>query len=255
MTRSLTVPIVHTNPRDPPTLKIQPGGHLPVLVVVEGLHDVSFLTRLSSTLAREDPSLPDLAALVEDNQIVLIPIGGGNPLDWTHRFAALGSPEFHLFDRESPPESVYGQLAAARVNARINCLAFVTTPRALENYLHPVAIAAANPFFETIEFGPDDCVPTMAARLCHEAVSRTPWRELNRFQRAKLAQKAKPRTERRRRRRRPASPPSCSNRPSSPRRKTAASDSRGTRTTPISWRMPDGERSARSSTTRQTRGC
>jgi putative ATP-dependent endonuclease of the OLD family len=69
-----------------------------------------------------------------------MPIGGGDPLSWAARMAALGLPEFHLLDREVPPATERRQQAVEIVNKRINCLAYLTQKRALENYLHPFAV-------------------------------------------------------------------------------------------------------------------
>jgi len=102
-----------------------------------------FLTRLSKRLSLADSSIPDLQSLVSAGRVVFVPFGGGNPAAWTDRFAPLGCPEFHLYDRESLPETQLRQDAVARVQARPCCRAFLTGKRALENSLHPLAIQAA----------------------------------------------------------------------------------------------------------------
>ncbi|MGH9552569.1 MAG: hypothetical protein ACRD3W_24530, partial [Terriglobales bacterium] len=60
------------------------------MVVVEGRHDVSFLTGISSILHRDDAFLPDLRALEQAGEIVFVPVGGGDVIAWASRFAPLG---------------------------------------------------------------------------------------------------------------------------------------------------------------------
>ena len=119
------------------------GRSAPVLVVVKGIHDIEFLQRLTAKLHQESSSLPDLGELERRQRLLFIPFGGGQVLRWAKRFAPLGCPEFHLFDRESDPETALRHQAAEIINARQGCRALVTSKRSLENYLHMVAIYAA----------------------------------------------------------------------------------------------------------------
>jgi len=157
------------------------------MIIVEGTNDIEFLLRLSRRLSTTDASIPDLQALATAGLVVFVPMGGGNPAAWTDRFAPLGCPEFHLYDREVPPETELRQRAVTHVAARPQCRAFLTGKRALENYLHPLAIAAAGG--GDITFGDADCVTTILARKWYEPGrnwSEIPWRARSRFcQRAK----------------------------------------------------------------------
>lgn len=157
-----------------------------LLIIVEGTNDVEFPVRLSRRLSVTDRSVPDLQSLVSAGRVVFIPFGSGNPADWSDRFA-LRCPEFHLYDRESPPETDLRLRAVARVAARPGCRAFLTRKPALENYLHPFAISAAGG--GEILFGDYDCVTTTLARKWYEPRhdwSEIPWRNRSRFsQRAK----------------------------------------------------------------------
>ena len=119
------------------------GRSAPVIVVVEGIHDVEFLQRLTAKLHQELSSIPDLGELERRQRLVFIPFGGGQVLRWAERFAPLGCPEFYLLDRESDPETALRHQAAEIINARPGCRALVTSKRSLENYLHLVAIYAA----------------------------------------------------------------------------------------------------------------
>jgi hypothetical protein len=116
---------------------------LPLLASVEGLHDAEFLRRISRMIHTERPDPPDLTELECRGELIFVPMGGGNLAHWTQRFAVLGKAEFHLLDRETPPETFLRQALARRAHARRRCRAFVTLKRALENYLHPDAIFEA----------------------------------------------------------------------------------------------------------------
>ena len=157
------------------------------MIIVEGTNDVEFLVRLSRRLSITDRSVPDLQGLVSAGRVVFIPFGGGNPAAWSDRLSPLGCPEFHLYDRESPPETELRQAAVARVAARPGCRAFLTRKRALENYLHPLAIAAGGG--GEILFGDNDCVTTVLARKWYEPGRN--WSEMPRRARSRFCQRAK----------------------------------------------------------------
>ncbi|MEK6259908.1 MAG: ATP-dependent endonuclease [Planctomycetota bacterium] len=163
---------------------------LPLLCVVEGRHDVEFLRRLSATLARSDSTIPDLGQLERTGHLVFIPFGGGDVLAWSERFAPLGCPEFHLYDREILPETLARQAAVARVNNRAKCWAFLTTKRSLENYLHPLTLVRAGG--SSLEFGDNDSVASCVARQSFQSLSAAnDWNQLPRRARARFANRAK----------------------------------------------------------------
>ncbi len=145
-----------------------------MLVVVEGVNDVEFLVRLSRRLSASAPSTLDLQLLIDADRIVFVPFGGGKLAAWTDRFAPLGCPELHLYDREAPPETERREQAVEHVSSRPGCRAFLTSKRALENYLHPAAIAAAGG--GEVAFGDDDCVTSVLARAWFEP--RRIWSDL-----------------------------------------------------------------------------
>ena len=155
-----------------------------ILLVVEGVNDIEFLRRISSLLHSHDASLPALAELEQRGELVFVPFGGGNVKAWTRRLAPLAMPEFHLYDRESPPETDQRREAAAAVNRRTRCRAALTRKRSLENYLHPRAIFAARGVDLTFEdFDP---VAELAAQRVYElgvyqlGLNQTPWEQLPR---------------------------------------------------------------------------
>lgn len=148
----------------------------PVLWVVEGIHDIQFLRRISRMLHAHDPALPDLAAWEAEGRLVFLPFGGGDVCEWTHRLAPLGLCELHLYDAERGVETLHRQRAAAAVAARPGCRAFVTGKRNLENYLTPAAIREARGI--TITFSDQDNVADLAARFCYEQEAEGPVWEL-----------------------------------------------------------------------------
>ena len=96
-----------------------------ILVVVEGPNDIEFLRRISTILHAEQPQLPNLEAIERRGGLIFVPYGG-DPLLWTHRLSNLNLPEFHLLDRETPPETESRRRAAEIVNLRPRCRAAVT---------------------------------------------------------------------------------------------------------------------------------
>ena len=126
-----------------------------------------------------DPSIPDLATLERQGRLVFVPFGGGDIWLWTTRLAGLGLSEFHLYDREGPPETEMRQKAADVVNLRPNCRAVITNKRSLENYVHPAAIREACGI--ELEFSDDDPVADLLAqRLYQRDEPLVPWAELPR---------------------------------------------------------------------------
>jgi putative ATP-dependent endonuclease of OLD family len=161
-----------------------------VIVVVEGVHDIEFLTRLAVTLHREDPAIPDLAEMARRGELIFVPFGGGDVSLWTERLAPLAIPEFHLYDRELPPETELRQRAADQVNTRPGCRALLTRKRSLENYLHPHALLLAGG--PEIEIGDEDSVPELVARTWFEGSGpNLSWDELPRRSQKRLANRAK----------------------------------------------------------------
>lgn len=173
-------------------------------MVVEGVNDIHFLLRATRALRMSgsqnpDRSVPDLSDWEAEGRVLFLPTGGAVDA-WAARLAPLGIPEFHLLDRELPPETARRQEIVRRINARHRCTAVLTSKRSLENYLHPDAICAAGGM--RIEFDDSDCVGEILARRQYEsqgqAVSRdgtqstlTPWPLLSRRARKRMTNRAK----------------------------------------------------------------
>jgi putative ATP-dependent endonuclease of OLD family len=161
-----------------------------VLVVVEGKHDVEFLRRVSTALNGADASLPDLAQMEGAGKLIFIPCCGGDILAWANRLAGLRQVEFHLYDREAPPETDVRQQAARIVNVRPHCRAFVTKKRALENYLAPSAIHETSGL--EVHFSDDDDVADLVAHTSWSlADSEPPWELLPGRARKRLRERTK----------------------------------------------------------------
>ena len=137
----------------------------PVLLIVEGPNDIEFLCRISAILHRDDPSLPDLAAMERKLALVFVPSGGVD-LSSAFRFAGLGLSEFHLLDRDMPPATQARQQVVAMVNSRPRCCAAISSKRSLENYLHSTAVFEASGF--QVAITDDANVPELVARLVNE---------------------------------------------------------------------------------------
>jgi putative ATP-dependent endonuclease of OLD family len=167
-----------------------PLGRAKLLVLVEGRHDVSFLTGIGLVLHRDDRSLPDLRELEQAGELIFIPVGGGDVIAWASRLAPIGLPEVHILDREIPPVTEARQQATRIVNQRANCRAFVTSKRALENYLHPQCLFDVRGI--EVEFGDDDDVPEIVARQCYKrSVGEPAWEELTGRARKRCRERAK----------------------------------------------------------------
>ena len=136
-----------------------------MLVIVEGQHDLAFLRGISHMLHADNPKLPDLGELERTGVIVMLPVGGGDILNWATRMAALRLPEFHLLDQEVPPATELRQHAAEIVNQRPNCRARLTQKRALENYLNPRAVKEVSSL--DLDFGDHDDVAHLVALRCY----------------------------------------------------------------------------------------
>lgn len=159
-----------------------------VLVVVEGPFDIEFLRRISTILASDRSDVPNLAAMERCRELMFFPFGG-DPWLWADRLSPLGLPEFHLYDREAPPETEIRQRAANAVNLRAGCRAVLTSKRSLENYLHPQAIAEACGI--EVEFGDHDQVADLIAEQLYDRQDQIPWCELPRRTQTRRRNRAK----------------------------------------------------------------
>ena len=69
----------------------------------------------------------NLGDLELDGTIIFMPLGGSSLVLWSDRLMGLNRPEFHLYDRDTPPPlPAAHQADVDRVNRRGNCRAFST---------------------------------------------------------------------------------------------------------------------------------
>ena len=171
--------------RDGPAEKRQP-----LLIVVEGPHDVEFLKRISALLHRQHADLPDLTRAESDGHITFLPAGGRNLWTLPHRLAPLALQEFHIYDREVSPATEQRQQLVDAINAGPRCRAVLTCKRALENYLHPLSILQAGGV--KIEFTDDDAVPQLVAQAVYRTLGgEVPWADLSHRARKRRCERAK----------------------------------------------------------------
>lgn len=172
-------------------LGVMPDKRAQVAIYVEGPNDVDFLTKASRLYRSIDVTLVDLDT---DYRIAFIVTGGGNLKHWVnnHYLKNVGLKEVHVYDADDQAAPKY-KAQVDSVNGRGNGdQAFLTQKREMENYIHPVPIAAecgANITFT------DWCdVPALFAEQVHSASgSPTAWAALTKEQKDDKISRAKKR--------------------------------------------------------------
>ncbi len=163
-------------------------GYRPVLVIVEGVHDIAFLQGMSRILHAQETDCPDLHAWEATGRVVFLP-SGGDPALWAHRLARLPFAEFHLYDREVPPVTAQRHTIVAAINQRPGCIARLTNTRSVENLLAPDAIFDACGVRLAYDASSD--VPVLLARQLLAATPAPPWDLLSRRIRTRWRNRAK----------------------------------------------------------------
>lgn len=152
-------------------LGVLPDSRAQVFLCLEGPNDVNFFKGMSRILLRDGVEVPDLN---NDPRIVLLPLGGSTLKDWVNRhyLKNVGKPEIHIYDRDTEVPPKYQQ-ACEKVNARGDgSIAFLTSKREAENYLHVDAIKQA--FQLEIDLAIDD-----QTDIPNLLVEHTPYTESN----------------------------------------------------------------------------
>ncbi|MFN3727705.1 MAG: ATP-binding protein [Allosphingosinicella sp.] len=177
------------------SLGVFPDKRAKLAIFVEGPHDVSFLSHASRLYTEHDATLVDVA---NDHRVAFIPTGGGNLKHWVEKryLQRAGMTEVHIYDRDTQDNPKYGT-HVSRVNERgTRDIAFLTTRREMENYLHPACIAAEyHPTYDvTLNFTEWCDVPALVAACVHDA-SDPPsrWAELEPEKQEEKASRAKKR--------------------------------------------------------------
>ena len=174
--------------REAPATQSSDLGTSQVVVVVEGLHDIEFLRRISRMLHKHDPDLPDLDRLEADGRLTFL-TARSNGLGSVSTLGSLTCGEFHLYDREMPPVTDERLRLVGLLKQRPRCRAAVTTKRAIENYLHPDAVCEAGRI--EASFGYFDDVAEIVARAEFQVNQNRSWEALSRRARRRLRDKAK----------------------------------------------------------------
>jgi hypothetical protein len=163
-------------------------SNLRLILVVEGMHDVEFLKRISRVLAQADSSVPDLGQWEAEGTVALVANNGAST-PFPTGYSTEGPPEFHLLDREIEPTTTQRETLVRALDSRPNCQAVLTSKRALENYLHPDAISEAGGV--EVGFGDFDDVAEIVARASFQSDESHRWQSLSRRARRRLRDKAK----------------------------------------------------------------
>lgn len=179
------------------SLGVLADHNVKIFIGVEGPNDISFLIEISKVLSDADDRILNLERLESDGDLIFIPLGGSCLALWADRLQALNRPELHICDRDTPVEQApkYGDHVIA-VNAREGCMAYNTTRREMENYIHPIAIIEAYRANGCEIALPDlfsdfDDVPLLVARAMHEANSPNSWGDLSEVNKKKKMSQAK----------------------------------------------------------------
>lgn len=125
-------------------LGIIPDKRAKVLVCVEGPNDLQFLQRMNCMMHMEDLNIVNIFS---DHRVAFVVLGGSTLQEWVnqHYLKNTGLPEIHIYDRDELKNGKYKyQDAKDDVNRRGDgSIAFLTSKREMENYLHIDAIKEA----------------------------------------------------------------------------------------------------------------
>ncbi len=151
------------------TLGVLPDHDVKVFIGVEGKNDINFLTIISRTLNNAGENIPDLQKAEAEGKVVFVPLGGSNIELWISRLQGFNRPEYYIIDRDTvPPMAARYQSVADEINGRANCIAWITSKKELENYIHNSVISANYPGYAGQGTDFED-VPSLFAQAVHEA--------------------------------------------------------------------------------------
>jgi len=171
------------------TLGLLPDRRAKVAFFVEGPNDVEFFLHAARLHRTADPSIPDLD---RDHRIAFVPTGGGNLQHWVNKqyLSNARFVEVHVYDTDDAAAPKY-RTAVDAVNARGNQdVAFLTSKRELENYIHADAIFAALACTVAVTDWAD--VPALVAEQIHVASgSSIAWANVDEETKRKKISKAK----------------------------------------------------------------
>ncbi|MFT3059791.1 ATP-binding protein [Enterobacter sp. 03-F-07-AD-ECC] len=164
-------------------LGVYPDSRASVLVCVEGPNDIIFLKNIGKIYL--DNGVANIPDMMNDPRIVFIPMGGHTLKDWVNNnyLRTLKKPEVHIYDRDitTPPQY---EAEFTAVNSRADgSIAFMTSKREMENYLHPDAIRAVFNIDIAIEDTTDVSTEVSALTRFNESKAK---KKINKFATAKM---------------------------------------------------------------------
>ncbi|ANR78544.1 hypothetical protein BBB57_09885 [Kosakonia sacchari] len=164
-------------------LGVYPDSRASVLVCVEGPNDINFLKNIGKVYL--DHGIANIPDMLNDPRIVFIPMGGHTLKDWVNNnyLKTLKKPEVHIYDRDISTPPQYQKEYKSVNDRKDGSIAFMTTKREMENYLHPDAIRAVF----NIEINIDDMtdVSTEVSHLTTYNESNAK-KKINKFATAKM---------------------------------------------------------------------
>lgn len=162
------------------------------LLFVEGNHDINALLRYSNLLNSHDNSINALSDSID----VAYVIAGGSSLKFyidQKYLSGLGKAELHIYDNDVAEYRQYVQQINNQNDDRKK--AFNTTKRELENYLTKEAIEEAyaenGTTVQIPNFGDNDDVPELVAKVLFETSPEKIWDDLDESQKKRRESRVK----------------------------------------------------------------
>ncbi|MBU9675203.1 AAA family ATPase [Planococcus sp. CP5-4] len=160
------------------TLGVLPSvtDEVKVIVIVEGVHDVSTLNVFSKLMSE---NVDDIINIIEDDRVVIMPAGGSTLKKWVelNYLKKFNLPEVHIYDGDALTPPKYHATCQEVNNRDDNSVAYSTKKRELENYLHADAI---NSVCEVnVSFTSTCSVPEITAKSLYERDTGLEWDELD----------------------------------------------------------------------------
>lgn len=147
-----------------------------VIVIVEGVHDVSTLNVFSKLISE---NVDDIINIIEDDRVVIMPAGGSTLKKWVELdyLKKFNLPEVHIYDGDALTPPKYHSTCLEVNNRNDNSVAYSTQKRELENYLH---VDAINSVCEVnVSFTSSCSVPEITAKSLYERDTGLEWCELD----------------------------------------------------------------------------
>lgn len=160
------------------TLGVLPSvtDEVKVIVIVEGVHDVSTLNVFSKLISE---NVDDIINIIEDDRVVIMPAGGSTLKKWVELdyLKKFNLPEVHIYDGDALTPPKYHSTCLEVNNRNDNSVAYSTQKRELENYLH---VDAINSVCEVnVSFTSSCSVPEITAKSLYERDTGLKWCELD----------------------------------------------------------------------------